>query len=94
MASFFDIMRPVVDSGNRPSVRALDRLYGPQAMELRRRVASIAYGEELKKSDKRCQYGSLRRKLLDVSGVTGNCIAVEDAAFQEMFTRVFQGDLR
>lgn len=64
--------------------RYLDRLYGPCAAELRVRVASAVHGRELRKSAKECQYGNLRRSLVELFGATGSCIAAVDANLQEL----------
>jgi hypothetical protein len=65
------------------SRRYLDMLYGPDAKELRSDIASHLHGAvRIPKSDKRCQYGNLRRALVEAIGATGECIAAVDSDFQ------------
>ena len=82
-----EALKPVVSQcGTR---RVLDYCYGPQAKALRAQVASVLYGEPIKASDKRCQWGNWRKKLLQVAEITGSCIAVEDSNFQEKVAILF-----
>jgi hypothetical protein len=79
-------MRPIeliqAAAGSR---RLLDTIYGPQAAELRSQVASELYGVPFVKSAKECQYGRLRKALLSYAGVSGTCIANEDAMFERLY---------
>lgn len=66
------------------SRRYLDAIYGPDAKVLRQLIASHLFGAVLiPKSDKRCQYGNLRRSLIEAVGAEGRCIAAEDSDFQK-----------
>jgi hypothetical protein len=64
--------------------RYMDAIYGPRAAILRQQIASAVHGVSLAKSDKRCQYGSLRSALIELVGATGNCIAAVDSNFQKI----------
>lgn len=89
MASFVEVLMPVVKQTHLKR-RTLDALYGPYAQSLRLEMVRIMTGNpNVKKSDKRVQWGNFRRSLLELGGITGTCIADEDAKFEEMVERVF-----
>ena len=64
----------------------IDKLYGPRAARVRARIAGMLAGGSrlLPLSDKRCQYGRLRRDLLAAYGIAGTCIADADRQFQQL----------
>ena len=70
-------------SRSRPSIRLLDVLYGPISQPLRADVAGMLLGRKVTKSSKEAQYGNLRKALLSAVGASGNCIASEDADFED-----------
>ncbi len=84
-------LRLIAANRSRPSVRLLDALYGPASKELCRQVATVLWGRPIKVSAKEAQFGQVRKALLVFLGVTGNCIAAEDAAFEEAARALLQG---
>ena len=89
MATFIQVVQPI--RAAEPGRRILDAIYGPGALHLRRRVASILHGRELRASDRLCQYGRLRKAILEMSGVgEGTCIADANARLEEHAERVFR----
>lgn len=68
--------------------RYLDVIYGPRAAFLRSVIATTFYGVHRSKSHKDCQYGRLRRALLDAIGAKGDCIAAEDHDFEDRVGRL------
>jgi len=60
----------------------LDTIYGPNAAVLRQQIVKELDGD-VAKSDKRCQYGHVRARLLELLGVKGSCKADEDAKFEQ-----------
>lgn len=60
----------------------LDTIYGPNAAGLRQQIVKELDGD-VSKSDKRCQYGHVRARLLELLGVKGSCKADEDAKFEQ-----------
>lgn len=67
----------------RPGQRLLDACYGPQAKPLRTSVLAILFDRKVTGSDKQVQWGNFRKIMLNTLDVTGNCIANEDASFEE-----------
>lgn len=82
-ASIEDVVHHIAKFRSRQSVRILDVIYGPRAKALRTQVAAMMLDRKVTGSDKEAQYGNLRKALLGAAGVIGNCIALEDAAFEE-----------
>jgi hypothetical protein len=73
--------------------RYVDVIYGPSAALLRQRIACALHEKPLTKSAKECQYGDLRRTLIEALGVSGNCIAREDKELQRIIeTRTCTGE--
>ena len=52
-------------------------------LPLRTATAALLLDRKVTGSDKAAQYGNLRKLLLERLEITGNCIAAEDAAFEE-----------
>lgn len=65
-------------------MRFLDCMYGPRAAQGRADIVSELTGDKVPKSDKRVQWGNFRRLVLDLAGIPGNCIALEDAELHKM----------
>lgn len=92
MASIFDIIEPVKHVVGQK--RILDHLYGPQAKSTRTIMARVMFHDpKIQASHKEVQWGNFRRKLLEVTGVTGTCIADEDSKFEAHLKGIYAGEI-
>ena len=78
---------------DRHGMRLLDVCYGPLVRKLRAQVVEAVCGHPVPASGKDAQWGNFRKLLLERTGATGNCIANEDANFEEVARAILADNL-
>lgn len=73
------------------SRRPMDRLYGPQAKQLRHAIVEAIFGRSVPKSDKAIGWTNFHALLAQEVGATGDCIAALTHDTDEKIRAVLAG---